>query len=132
MFDYYLAPYVALSFVKHLAKVIYEKLDLEKEQYKKLKEILLNYKKEHELVMNAECRKEMMQIIRDFLDAENIKYTVKRIRKSFENAHDNTYDETFQAMEAFIHNLNTMHSRAGRSTAMVKVPVTWETLCPAV
>ena len=113
MFDYYLAPYVALSFVKHLAKVIYEKLDLEKEQYKKLKEILLNYKKEHELVMNAECRKEMMQIIRDFLDAENIKYTVKRIRKSFENAHDNTYDETFQAMEAFIHNLNTMHSRAG-------------------
>lgn len=113
MFDYYLAPYVALSFVKHLAKVIYEKFDLDKEQYEELKFNLLEYKKEHELVMNTECRKEMMQIIRDFLDKENVKYTVKRIRKSFENAHDNTYDETFQSMEAFIHNLNTMHSRAG-------------------
>lgn len=111
MFDYYLAPYVALSFVKHLAKVIYEKLDLEKEQYEELKYILLEYKKEHELVMNTECRKEMMQLVRDFLDKEKVKYTVKRIRKAFENAHDNTYDETFQAMEAFIHNLNTMHVR---------------------
>lgn len=39
---------------------------------------------------------------------------------------------TFQAMEGLIHNLNTMHSRAGRSILMVDVPVTWETLCPAV
>ena len=35
------------------------------------------------------------------------------INRLFNQAYDETYDETFQAMEAFIHNLNTMHSRAG-------------------
>lgn len=37
----------------------------------------------------------------------------KKIDKILEDAHEDTYEETFQAMEAFIHNLNTMHSRAG-------------------
>ena len=34
MFDYYLAPYVALSYVKHLAHVVKSKFDLENETYK--------------------------------------------------------------------------------------------------
>lgn len=69
--------------------------------------------------MNDTCYKELKEMIREFLDTNAIKYKVKDIKKAFENAYEDTYDETFQAMEAFIHNLNTMHSRAGRSTAMV-------------
>lgn len=132
LFDYYLAPYVALSYVKHLAHVIKNKLDLDKETYKELRHMLLDYQKKHKLVMNEACYKELKEMIREFFDNHSIKYKVKDIKKSLDNAYDDTYDETFQAMEAFIHNLNTMHSRAGRSTAMVNVPVTWETLCPAV
>ena len=113
MFDYYLAPYVALSYVKHLAHVVKSKFDLENETYKELKKLLVSYQKEHKLVMNDACYKEMKSIIRDLLDREKVKYTVKRINKALDDAYDDTYDETFQAMEAFIHNLNTMHSRAG-------------------
>jgi len=35
------------------------------------------------------------------------------IDKALKNAFDETRDDTYQAMEALIHNLNTMHSRAG-------------------
>lgn len=71
--------------------------------------MLVNYQKEHKLVMNDDCYKELKQMIRDFLDEHKIKYKVKRINIAFDNAFNDTYDETFQAMEAFIHNLNTMH-----------------------
>ena len=113
MFDYYLAPYVALSYVKHLAHVIKNRLDISKEKYTELRHMLLDYQKKHKLVMNDTCYKELKEMIREFLDTNAIKYKVKDIKKAFENAYDDTYDETFQAMEAFIHNLNTMHSRAG-------------------
>lgn len=39
---------------------------------------------------------------------------VKRIfEKAYETAYKKTDRQTYQAMEAFVHNLNTMHSRAG-------------------
>ena len=39
---------------------------------------------------------------------------VKKIfEKGYETAYKKTNRQTYQAMEAFIHNLNTMHSRAG-------------------
>ena len=39
---------------------------------------------------------------------------VKRLfKKAYEKAYEKTDRQTYQAMEAFIHNLNTMHSRAG-------------------
>ena len=132
LFDYYLAPYVAMSYVKHIAKAAKYKLDLSKDNYKELKKLLLKYQSENTLVINDKCKAEIINILKEFFDDHKIKVSRKRINKILEDAYDETYDETFQSMEAFIHNLNTMHSRAGRSTAMVDVPVTWETLCPAV
>lgn len=132
LFDYYLAPYVAMSYAKHIAKVAKYKLDLSKDNHKELKKLLLKYQSENTLVINDKCKEEIINILKEFFDNHKIKVSSKRINKILEDAYDETYDETFQSMEAFIHNLNTMHSRAGRSTAMVEVPVTWETLCPAV
>ena len=43
----------------------------------------------------------------------NIKNIDKIIEFSNKTAYQETDRETYQAMEAFIHNLNTMHSRAG-------------------
>ena len=82
--------------------------------------------------MNSECEADLIKILSDFFEEHKIKASMKRKQRILSDAYEDTYNETFQAMEAFIHNLNTMHSRAGRGTAMVKVPVTWETLCPAV
>lgn len=56
---------------------------------------------------------EMPKLIEFGLDEETVRkcqaYTVKRAVEETDRA-------TFQAMEAFIHNLNTMHSRAGAQT----------------
>ena len=111
MFDYYLAPYVALTYVKRIAEVIRIKFDLDQEQYKGLKKVLLDYRKTQDklLVMNDKCNEEMNEITAKYLDEVGIKPYKTRINKAFENAYEETYDETFQAMEAFIHNLNTMH-----------------------
>lgn len=134
MFDYYLAPYVALTYVKEMAEIAKVKFDLTEEQHLELKEILKNYwkKAEKNLVMSPESIRAIRGIVEEYLDNKDVEYTEKRLDKLLDDTYDKTYSETFQSMEAFIHNLNTMHSRAGSSTAMVEVPVTWETLCPAV
>lgn len=132
MFDYYLAPYVALSYLKAIAHVCKIKLDLDKESFKELKNIFKQYQSEHKLVMNKKCNKEVKDILKNFLLEHDKKVSDKEIERIFTDAYDDVYDETFQSMEAFIHNLNTMHSRAGRGTYYVSVPVTWETLCSTV
>lgn len=115
LFDYYLAPYVALSYVKHLANTAKYEFNLNDTQYKTLKNRLIQYrdKQDRKLVMSDKCKDELKSIIRDFLTNEGIKPYKTRINKVFDYAYNETYDETFQSMEAFIHNLNTMHSRAG-------------------
>ncbi|NLY45699.1 MAG: anaerobic ribonucleoside triphosphate reductase [Tissierella sp.] len=48
------------------------------------------------------------------LEILNDEAVVKKIQDfALKNAYKDTDNKTFQAMEAFIHNLNTMHSRAG-------------------
>lgn len=132
MFDYYLAPYVALSYAKTIAHVAKLKLDLKTDVYKELKSRLVALQNEHKLIMGKDKEDDIKTIITDVLGKYNIKCSEKRINKILKDAYDDTYDETFQSMEAFVHNLNTMHSRAGRGANMVDVPVTWETLCSAV
>lgn len=113
LFDYYLAPYVALSYVKDMAYITKEKLDLSKDQHDELKSRLVEYQRQHDRVMNDAGYSDIRKILKEFFKENSIKVTNKRIDKIFEDSYDKVYDETFQSMEAFIHNLNTMHSRAG-------------------
>lgn len=46
-------------------------------------------------------------------DVNIVSYLEKMVTSSLKSAYTGTQKETHQAMEAFIHNLNTMHSRAG-------------------
>lgn len=114
MFDYYLAPYVALSYVKQLAHVIKIKLSLNKESYNKLRKRLISYQKEHTRIMNDQGYTDLKQIVNDSIK-EDIGLTLSKddMDNIFENAYEDVYDETYQSMEAFIHNMNTLHSRAG-------------------
>lgn len=109
LFDYYLAPYVALSYVKDMAYITKEKLDLSKEQHDELKSRLVEYQKQHDRVMNDTGYSDIRKILKEFFKENSIKVTNKRIDRIFEDSYDKVYDETFQSMEAFIHNLNTMH-----------------------
>ena len=104
-FDYYMAPGVLKTFKKQFKQQIYDLLDYEglldlismeriARDIDKINSIEVN------IEMFAPIYKESVQIKNLFL-------------KSYEKAIQKTNRSTFQAMEAFIHNLNTMHSRAG-------------------
>lgn len=109
MIDYYLAPYVALTFAKEVASIAKFKLDLTEPVYKELKNKLVDYRKEHKLIMGDNCKAELEGILNEFFKSNGIECSDSRVHKIIEDAYAETDNETFQAMEAFIHNLNTMH-----------------------
>ena len=103
-FDYYLAPGVAKSFIKQLRKIIQIKhpsLD-DADLYGKLKE----YRANNRLIMNDKGYKFIHSLLEDKLTKEEINDLIELATKF-------TEEETHQAMEAFVHNMNTLHSRAG-------------------
>ena len=109
-FDYGMAPGVAKSYIKHfyhnLAKAIslLENMDGEK--------IATTIKNKLVLKPTLDNNEEFNTAIKTELLNNNIKNIDKIIEFSNKTAYQETDKETYQAMEAFIHNLNTMHSRA--------------------
>lgn len=104
-FDYYLAPGVLKTFQKQLKQAIYDFLDYSDfakfvSMDKITKEIDKIDSIEFDLTIFDKFTKGSTELTRLF-------------KISYEKALQKTNRTTFQAMEAFIHNLNTMHSRAG-------------------
>lgn len=115
-FEYDLAPYVAKSFIKHLIMLV--KFDNERtgdrlyDAHKKLFNKYLEYK-------TVNCDE-----FRKYLDPFGVDDGI------FKTALKLTERDTYQAMEALIHNLNTMQSRAGAQTPFSSINygtgTTWE------
>ena len=103
--DYYLAPGVLKTFKKQLKQTIYDFLDLEGFlEYVNLDRVIREIDKEESIEFE----------ISKLTDYQKGSEVVKRIfDKSYEKAMQKTDRATQQTMESFIHNLNTMHSRAG-------------------
>jgi len=104
-FDYYLAPGVLKSFKKFFKQQIYDYLDLE--------DML-------EFVNMEKIEKEINKLNSIEFDLEILEPYTKgsqKLKDAFEKLYNKalakTNRSTHQAMEAFVHNLNTMHSRAG-------------------
>ena len=104
-FDYYLAPGVLKTFKKLLKSMIKDYIDLEdindfinsnvlEREISKINTIDINVNYFEKFYKNSEQLKRMFEM-------------------SINKALDKTDKRTYQAMEAFVHNLNTMHSRAG-------------------
>ena len=104
-FDYYLAPGVLKTFRKLLKTTIKDFIDLED-----LNDFI-NYsaiEKEIAKISTIDIGVEYFE--KYYKDSELMKRMFDlSIKKSLEK----TDKRTYQAMEAFVHNLNTMHSRAG-------------------
>lgn len=104
-FDYYMAPGVLKTFKKEFKQAIYNYLEFE--GFKEL----INFNKVTDIIDKLDS----IEIDLGLFDEFTSKST--RLREIFESAYENamkrTDRATYQAMEAFIHNLNTMHSRAG-------------------
>ncbi len=104
-FDYYMAPGVLKTFKKQFKQSIYDLLDyMDLLSFVNMDRISKEIDKLDSIDVNIE----------DFESFYKDSESVKRIfEKSYEKALQKTNRTTYQAMEAFVHNLNTMHSRAG-------------------
>ena len=92
-FDYYLAPYVRLTY---------------KEEVKKLEKVI-----DEDLSRLYDAK------IEDYLKAET--KDLKGDEKYKQLAINNTVDRVHQSMEAFIHNMNTIHSRGGNQVVFSSI-----------
>ena len=103
--DYYLAPGVLKTFRKQLKQTLYDFFDLEGFlPVINMDRIIREIDKIESIDVNLE----------EFSDYQKGSNRVKEIFKlASEKALQKTDRATQQAMEAFVHNLNTMHSRAG-------------------
>ena len=104
-FDYYMAPGVLKTFKKQFKQQIYDLLD-----YSDLLDFINmdRIAREIDKLNSIELDIEIFKPI--YKDSKQIK---RLFEKSYEKAIQKTDRRTYQAMEAFVHNLNTMHSRAG-------------------
>ncbi len=104
-FDYYMAPGVLATFKKQLKQAIYDYLDLtDLEYYINMDRIV----KEIDKIKTIDIDLSMFDQF-----TKGSKQVQRLFKKAYEKAYEKTDRQTYQAMEAFIHNLNTMHSRAG-------------------
>lgn len=115
-FDYYLAPGIRKTFQREYINNLNKAMHLLFKKDTNLKEDINKIDAEFHLIPEIDMKDEYLKKQRDMLKN---KYQVsdEQIDTLESFAYDETYRDTnkktFQAMEAFIHNLNTMHSRAG-------------------
>lgn len=104
-FDYYLAPGVLCTFKKQFKQTIADYLDLT---------TLNTFINMDRIAKDIDKLKSIEIDLNEFDHYTKGSEEVKRMFKlSYDKALKKTNRQTYQAMEAFIHNLNTMHSRAG-------------------
>ena len=118
--DYGLAPGVAKTFKKCFKSNLFKYfkiLDLLNDnQEGELTQILLEAERQSASCAKLnQCNKfnsVLSNLICETLDVDNVIIT-KALKFAYKEAKKETDKQTYQAMEALIHNLNTMHSRAG-------------------
>ena len=105
MFDYYMAPGVKKTFKKQFKQMLYDFLDLDgflgEIDFEKLVRIIND-------INSIEF--DVKELFKEYITSDRLE---EIFIKAYEKATAKTDRITYQAMEAFIHNLNTMHSRAG-------------------
>ena len=102
-FDYDLAPYVAKSFVNHLKECLNDYYDVSDFDSVLHHEITDKIYQKNKTILNDDSKRELRQLLSAVPS--------KLFEKMYNRALVKTDKETFQAMEALIHNFNTMHSR---------------------
>ncbi len=104
-FDYYMAPGVLKTFKKEFKQALHDLLDFEGFLN------LVNFEKIEEIINKLNSIEFDMNLFVDFTSKSDKLKSI--FNEAYKIAYNKTDRSTYQAMEAFIHNLNTMHSRAG-------------------
>lgn len=122
MFDYYEAPGVLKTYKKHIKDIftditISDYEDYE-EEYEKILHSLdkaiesINHISENECSLNRDDVFALGKIYSDIYASDTVLAT-KLAHTTLKRAWYKTNKDTYQSMEGIVHNLNTMHSRAG-------------------
>jgi len=117
-FDHFMAPGVLKSFRKHLRAGIAFLCDMEEREAppkEKLDEVIA------EAVSTVEPGDGRTEALGRGLAAIGAEFDLKRIAKVWRQSLEATRRDTHQAMEGFIHNLNTMHSRGGNQVVFSSI-----------
>jgi ribonucleoside-triphosphate reductase len=104
-FDYYMAPGVLKTFKKEFKQELSELIEVEGFTE------FVNFDKIVETIDKLTSIEVDLSLFSDITSKS--KRLEEVFKYAYDNAHRKTDRATYQAMEAFIHNLNTMHSRAG-------------------
>ena len=115
-FDYYMAPGVKKTFRKKLRDNVSKFIELNCDELNNLEEIARNIISEfgeiNSIIFSTDDKVRLINLCEKYLSGTGIDYD-KLIQFSLTHSNKETEKQTYQAMEAFIHNLNTMNSRAG-------------------
>ena len=117
-FDFFMAPGVRKSFVKHVASETEFAARLEGQKQvdvKKLKTAIAP------LITSIELCKKTKAAVLKAIEKQGVKLSAKAFDAVLEQALENTRRDTHQAMEGLIHNLNTMHSRGGNQVVFSSI-----------
>ncbi|MDR0463126.1 MAG: anaerobic ribonucleoside triphosphate reductase [Pseudomonadales bacterium] len=117
-FDYAMAPGVKKTFYKEVISNLDKLLKyqgVEKSSKEKLKKHIgeINYP-------NAN-KSQLAGILEELNETFKTKLTLDQVKQAIKEAAADTEKLVFQAMEGFIHNLNTMHSRAGAQVPFTSI-----------
>lgn len=117
-FDFFMAKGVRKSFIKHLTSLVCfyvnveEGTQVDEKAVRKLIEAHLP---------SIRCGELERENFRMSLLALQIKIDREHLARVIEKAYAQTQKDTYQAMEGFIHNLNTMHSRGGNQVVFSSI-----------
>lgn len=117
-FDFFMAKGVLKSFRKHIVNFISFYTLLEEEEYPSDKNIKTLVEEHIDTINTPELKTETLRLA---LTALNINISKAEMHHVFEKAYQQTRKDTHQAMEGFIHNLNTMHSRGGNQVVFSSI-----------
>ena len=113
LFEYDLAPYVAKSYSKHVGRVMEICLRKEKMEFSGIRALCDDIYSNRNTVLDAEAQEQIKNYVETFLHNEGDKNAKSDATYVIDESLKLTERETYQAMEALIHNLNSMQSRAG-------------------
>lgn len=113
-FDYDLAPYVAKTYIKQIVDAIgFVNENVDKTILDNLKKELTDSYERFGTLLSDEAKNACFLSVHRALNYSGRKVEPATVERVLEHAYKLTEKETHQAMEALVHNLNTMHSRAG-------------------
>ena len=117
-FDFFMAPGVRKSYDKHIIDRVAFCLELDGVPFKKdeLKEIIISA----QLPLSKDAV-EPSRLLALKLNAFGLDLKQIELEQCIRSAYKRTQLDTHQAMEGFIHNLNTMHSRGGNQVVFSSI-----------